>query len=30
MCDIAMPIHVDGTHWGNVRIGCQTAILLEG
>jgi methyl-accepting chemotaxis protein len=30
MCDIAMPIHVGGIHWGNVRIGCQTAVLLEG
>ena len=30
MCDIAMPIHVGGVHWGNVRAGCQTAVLLEG
>jgi len=30
MCDIAMPIYVGGIHWGNVRVGCQTAVLLEG
>ena len=30
MCDIAMPIHVGGIHWGNVRVGCQTDVLLEG
>jgi methyl-accepting chemotaxis protein len=30
MCDISMPIHVGGTHWGAVRVGCQTAVLLEG
>ena len=30
MCDIAMPIYVGGVHWGNVRGGCQTAVLLEG
>jgi methyl-accepting chemotaxis protein len=30
MCDIAMPIQVAGIHWGNVRVGCQTAVLLEG
>jgi methyl-accepting chemotaxis protein len=30
MCDIAMPIHVGGIHWGNVRVGCQTNVLLEG
>jgi methyl-accepting chemotaxis protein len=30
MCDIAMPIYVGGVHWGNVRAGCQTAVLLEG
>lgn len=30
MCDISMPIHIAGTHWGNIRVGCQTAILLEG
>jgi methyl-accepting chemotaxis protein len=29
MCDIAMPIYVGGIHWGNVRAGCQTAVLLE-
>ncbi|MFZ4537403.1 methyl-accepting chemotaxis protein [Propionivibrio sp.] len=29
MCDIAMPIRVAGIQWGNVRVGCQTAILLE-
>lgn len=30
MCDISMPIHIAGTHWGNIRVGCQTAVLLEG
>lgn len=30
MCDISMPIHVAGAHWGGVRVGCQTEILLEG
>ena len=30
MCDIALPIYVGGVHWGNVRAGCQTAVLLEG
>jgi methyl-accepting chemotaxis protein len=30
MCDIAMPIYVGGIHWGNVRAGCQTSVLLEG
>lgn len=30
MCDIAMPIHVGGVQWGNVRIGCRTEVLLEG
>lgn len=30
MCDIAMPIYVGGVLWGNVRAGCQTAVLLEG
>jgi methyl-accepting chemotaxis protein len=29
MCDLAMPIYIDGTHWGNVRIGCQTDELLD-
>ena len=29
MCDIAMPLYVGGTHWGNVRAGCETAVLLE-
>jgi methyl-accepting chemotaxis protein len=30
MCDISMPIYVGGVHWGGVRAGCQTAVLLEG
>jgi methyl-accepting chemotaxis protein len=30
MCDIALPIYVGGVHWGNVRAGCQTSVLLEG
>lgn len=29
LCDIAMPIHVAGRHWGNVRVGCDSAVLLE-
>jgi methyl-accepting chemotaxis protein len=29
MCDISLPIYVNGTHWGGVRVGCQTAALLE-
>ena len=29
MCDLAMPIYIDGAHWGNVRIGCQTNELLD-
>lgn len=29
MCDISMPIYVSGTHWGCVRVGCQTNALLE-
>jgi methyl-accepting chemotaxis protein len=24
MCDLAMPIHVNGRLWGNVRVGCDT------
>jgi len=28
LCDIAMPIHVAGRHWGNVRVGCDSSALL--
>ena len=28
LCDIAMPIVLDGRHWGNVRVGCDSAALL--
>ena len=29
LCDIAMPIMVNGRHWGNVRIGAPAEALLE-
>ena len=29
LCDIAMPITVNGRHWGNVRIGAPADALLE-
>jgi methyl-accepting chemotaxis protein len=29
LCDLAMPIMVDGRQWGNVRIGCDSAVLLD-
>lgn len=29
LCDLAMPIMVDGKHWGNVRVGCQSSVLLD-
>ncbi|HLO61451.1 MAG TPA: methyl-accepting chemotaxis protein [Azonexus sp.] len=29
LCDIAMPIMVGGQHWGNVRVGCDSAALLD-
>ena len=29
LCDIAMPIVVNGRHWGNVRIGAPAEALLE-
>lgn len=29
LCDVAMPIHVAGRHWGNVRVGLNTEILLR-
>jgi methyl-accepting chemotaxis protein len=28
LCDIALPIHVGGRHWGNVRVGCVSEALL--
>ncbi len=30
LCDIAMPIHVGGRHWGNVRIGVAVDALIGG
>ncbi len=29
LCDIAMPISVNGRHWGNVRLGAPAEALLE-
>ncbi len=29
LCDIAMPVMVDGRHWGNVRVGCNSNVLLD-
>ncbi|MDD5298248.1 MAG: methyl-accepting chemotaxis protein [Rhodocyclaceae bacterium] len=29
LCDIIMPIHVAGQLWGNVRVGCDSAVLLD-
>jgi methyl-accepting chemotaxis protein len=29
LCDIAMPIMVGGQHWGNVRVGCDSKVLLD-
>ncbi|GBG03822.1 methyl-accepting chemotaxis protein [Azospira sp. I13] len=28
LCDIAMPIHINGRHWGNVRVGVPAEALL--
>ena len=28
LCDIAMPIHIGGRHWGNVRVGVPAEALL--
>ncbi|HET7775336.1 MAG TPA: methyl-accepting chemotaxis protein [Azospira sp.] len=28
LCDIAMPIHINGRHWGNVRVGVPADALL--
>ena len=30
LSEINMPIMVDGRHWGAVRVGCESAVLLEG
>ncbi len=27
LCDVALPIHVDGRHWGNVRVGMDPEAL---
>jgi len=29
LCDLAMPIYIEGRHWGNVRAGCGVDALLE-
>lgn len=29
VCDLAMPIHVGGRHWGNVRVGFDSVALLS-
>jgi len=29
LCYLAMPIHIDGRHWGNVRVGCSMEVLLK-
>lgn len=29
LCDIAMPIYLGGKHWGNVRVGCESAVLIN-
>nr|MBF0681390.1 methyl-accepting chemotaxis protein [Pseudomonas sp.] len=29
LCYLAMPIHVNGRHWGNVRVGCAVEALLR-
>ena len=28
LCYLAMPIHIGGRHWGNVRVGCSVEALL--
>jgi methyl-accepting chemotaxis protein len=30
LSEIDMPIVVNGRHWGNVRVGCDSKVLLEG
>ena len=29
LCDLAMPIYVAGRHWGNVRVGVDSAVMLS-
>ena len=29
LSEINMPITVGGRHWGNVRVGCESTVLLE-
>jgi len=29
LCDLSMPIMVDGQQWGNVRVGCDSMVLLD-
>ncbi|MCH2222509.1 MAG: methyl-accepting chemotaxis protein, partial [Dechloromonas sp.] len=30
LSEIDLPIMVNGRHWGGLRIGCDSAVLLEG
>ena len=30
LSEINMPIMIEGRHWGSVRVGCESAVLLEG
>jgi methyl-accepting chemotaxis protein len=29
LSEINLPIMVDGRHWGNIRVGCDSNVLLE-
>jgi methyl-accepting chemotaxis protein len=29
MCDLALPIFIDGRHWGAIRVGFDSATVLE-
>ncbi|MBE7926116.1 methyl-accepting chemotaxis protein [Pseudomonas saudiphocaensis] len=29
LCDLAMPIYINGRHWGNARVGCAIDALLD-
>jgi len=29
LCDLAMPLFIDGRHWGNVRVGCEMGQLAK-
>ena len=30
LSEINMPVMIGGRHWGTVRVGCESAVLLEG